>query len=304
MPDGSLDGPAVGRLVEHVVRGGVAGVFILGTTGEGPCHARRVQEAMVRETTRAAAGRVPVLVGITACALEDSLALARFSEDAGADAVVLAPPPYLPATGPDMRRHVEKVLEGTTLPLFLYNMPSLVKTPIALDLLRWAVEQPAIAGFKDSGGDLGYFHKALQATRARPGFTMYIGPEELLGDAVLFGAHGGVSGGAQVFPRLYVELCKSAEGGDMARTRALNDVVQRISREIYGTSGYAASVIRGIKTALRSRGVCDDVMSEPFGRGNDDERARIAAVVGVIDGLIEGVLGTGGRQAVEGPRGS
>ena len=169
------------------------------------------------------------------------------------------------------------------MPLFLYNMPSLVKTPIALDLLRWALEQPGIVGFKDSGGDMGYFHKALQATRARAGFTVYIGPEELLGDAVLFGAHGGVSGGAQVFPRLYVELCKAAERGDMPRVRDLNDVVQVVSREIYGTSGYAASVIRGIKTALRARGVCDDVMSEPFGQGNDVERARIAGVVATVE---------------------
>ena len=288
MPDGSVDGPAVGRLVEHVVRGGVAGVFILGTTGEGPCHGRGIQEAMVRETTRAAGGRIPVLVGITACALEDSLGLARFSAEAGADAVVLAPPPYLPATGPDMRRHVEKVLAGTSLPLFLYNMPSLVKTPIALDLLRWALDQPGIVGFKDSGGDMGQFHKALQATRSRAGFTVYIGPEELLGDAVLFGAHGGVSGGAQVFPRLYVELYRAAERGDVPRVRVLNDVVQRVSREIYGTTGYAASVIRGIKTALRVRGLCDDVMSEPFGRGSDEERARIGGVVGEIDAWVEG----------------
>ena len=169
-------------------------------------------------------------------------------------------------------------------------MPSLVKTPIALDLLRWAIDQPAIVGFKDSGGDFGYFHKALQVTRARPGFTVYIGPEELVGDAVLFGAHGGVSGGAQVFPRLYVELCNAAAVGNLPRTRALNDIVQRVSREIYGASGYAASVIRGIKSALRARNLCDDVMSEPFGHGTDADRSRISGAVAAIDVAIAAAL--------------
>lgn len=290
LPDGSLDADAVPRLVEHVVGGGVAGVFILGTTGEGPCHPRRVQEAMIASTVRAVAGRIPVLVGITACAVDDSVGLARFSAGSGADAVVLAPPFYLPATGDDMRRHVERVLAGVSLPLFLYNMPSLVKTPISLDLLRWAVDQPGIVGFKDSGGDFGYFHKALQATRGRAGFTVFIGPEELVGDAVLFGAHGGVSGGAQVFPRLYVALCEAAAAGNLTRVRRLNDVVQRVSREVYGTTGYAASVIRGIKGCLRARGVCDDIMSEPFGAGTEAERARLKDVVAGVDAAIEAAM--------------
>ncbi len=290
LADGSLDADAVPRIVEHVIQGGVAGVFILGTTGEGPCHPRPVQAAMIRATTRAAAGRIPVLVGITACAPHDSRQLAAIAAEAAADAVVLAPPFYLPATGPDMQRHVQSLLEGLPLPLFLYNMPSLVKTPIALDLLRWAIDQPAIVGFKDSGGDFGYFHKALQVTRARPAFTVYIGPEELVGDAVLFGAHGGVSGGAQVFPRLYVELCHAAAVGNLPRTRALNDIVQRVSREIYGASGYAASVIRGIKSALRARNLCDDVMSEPFGHGTDADRSRIAGAVAAIDVAIAAAL--------------
>lgn len=288
--DGSLDADAVPRIVEHVIQGGVAGVFILGTTGEGPCHPRAVQVAMIRATTRAAAGRIPVLVGITACAPDDSRQLACIAAEAEADALVLAPPFYLPATGPDMQRHVQSLLDGLPLPLFLYNMPSLVKTPIALDLLRWAIDQPAIVGFKDSGGDFGYFHKALQVTRARHGFTVYIGPEELVGDAVLFGAHGGVSGGAQVFPRLYVELCKAAAVGNLPRTRALNDIVQRVSREIYGASGYAASVIRGIKSALRARNLCDDVMSEPFGHGTDADRSRISDAVAAIDVAIAAAL--------------
>lgn len=292
-PDGALDEAAVGRLIERIVAGGAVGVFVLGTTGEGPCLPLAVQEAMVRASVRAAAGRIPVLVGISDAVLADTLELARRATAAGASALVLAPPFYLPAVGADLQRHVEAVLRGTTLPLFLYNMPSLVKTPIPLALLEWAVKQPRIVGFKDSGGDFGYFHKALQIARSRPDFTVYIGPEELLGDAVLFGAHGGVCGGAQIFPRLYVEIDRAARSGDVARLRVLNDVLQAVSKHLYGATGYAATVIRSIKVAAQLKGLAGDTLSEPFGPSTEADRDRVRAALALLDPRMAEVLPEG-----------
>ncbi len=288
-PEGRLDEEAVGRLLEHIIAGGVTGVFVLGTTGEGPCFTAAVQGQMVRAAVRAVAGRIPVLVGITSAVVDDSRALARVSADAGASALVLAPPFYLPAVGPDLRRHAELLLSGSPLPIYLYNMPSLVKTPIPLDVVKWAVDQPGIVGLKDSGGDFTYFHQVLQLARVRPDFGVYIGPEQLLGDAILFGAHGGVCGGAQVFPRLYVGLANAARTGDLARMRDLNDRLQTLSRHLYGTSGYAATVIRGIKTALHLKGIAGDTMSEPFGLASAADRDRIRAALEILDPLMAGV---------------
>jgi 4-hydroxy-tetrahydrodipicolinate synthase len=288
-PEGRLDEEAVGRLIEHIVAAGVGGVFVLGTTGEGPCFSAAVQGQMIRASVGAAAGRIPVLVGISSSVVDDSKALARISADAGAAAVVLAPPFYLPAVGPDLRRHAELLLAASPLPIYLYNMPSLVKTPIPLDLVRWAVDQPGIAGLKDSSGDFTYFHQALQLARGRPDFGVFIGPEQLLGDAILFGAHGGVCGGAQVFPKLYVGLANAAKAGDLVRMRDLNDRLQTLSRLLYGTSGYAATVIRGIKTALHLKGLAGDTMSEPFGLATGADRDRIRAALDVLDPLMAGV---------------
>jgi len=273
--DARLDIDATGRLIEHIIAGGVSGVFILGTTGEGPCVSFRLQSELIREVTRIVRGRIPVLVGITSAVLEDSSALARVSADAGADACVLAPPFYLPAGPAQIRRHVELLLREIPLPLFLYNMPSLVKTPIPLEVVRWSLDQPGIAGLKDSGGNFGYFHQVLQLIRARPDYALLIGPEELLADALVFGAHGGVAGGAQIFPRLFVALDQAARAGDLPRVRHLNDGVQAIAKHLHDTSGYAASVVRGIKIALQLRGLAGDTMSEPFGPASPAERERV-----------------------------
>lgn len=289
--DGLLDVGATERLLEHIIAGGVSGVFILGTTGEGPCIPFRIQEALIREVVDCVRGRIPVLVGITSAVLEDSLRLARVSVDAGADACVWAPPFYLPAGPVQLRRNVELLLKQLPLPLFLYNMPSLVKTPIPLELVKWSLDQPGIAGLKDSGGQFGYFHQVLQLARARADYTVLIGPEELLADALVFGAHGGIAGGSQIFPELFVALHHAVREGNLPRIRRLNDAVQAIARHLHDTSGYAASVVRGIKVALQLRGFAGDTMSEPFGPASEAERDRVRAALDAIGPVIEASLG-------------
>ena len=89
-----LDRFGLERLVEHVIIGGVSGIFILGTTGEGPSLGYDLRTELIEAVCRQAAGRVPVLVGITDTAYERTIAMARVAERSGASAVVLAPPCY------------------------------------------------------------------------------------------------------------------------------------------------------------------------------------------------------------------
>ena len=86
-----LDRVGMARLVEHMLAGGVHGLFVLGTTGEGPGISRNLQRTVVSEVCALVAGRVPVLVGITDCAFAESLALAEHACASGAAALVVAP---------------------------------------------------------------------------------------------------------------------------------------------------------------------------------------------------------------------
>ena len=175
-----LDVPGLEKLVEHVLSGGVAGLFILGTTGEGPSLSYRLRGELVARVCRQVSGRVPVLVGITDTAFAESVNLARTAEKCGADAVVVATP--------------------------YYNMPPLTKVPYEIETVRHALDHPKIIGFKDSSGDLNYFGNIAALLKSRPDWSLLIGPEEKLLDALRLGGHGGVSGGANLFPKLYVQL--------------------------------------------------------------------------------------------------
>src|SRR3954465_14755813 len=89
-----LDHAGLERLIEHILAGGVHGLFVLGTTGEAPNLGYRLRRELIERTCKLVRGRVPVLVGVTDTAFVESVGLAQHSADCGADAVVLAPPYY------------------------------------------------------------------------------------------------------------------------------------------------------------------------------------------------------------------
>jgi len=123
----TLDVPGLERLIEHILGGGVHGLFILGTTGEAPSLSYRLRHDLIDRVCRQVAGRVPVLVGITDTSFVESVNLAQRAAQAGAAAVVLSAPYYFPAGQPELWEYIEDIAGALPLPVFLYNMPSHTK---------------------------------------------------------------------------------------------------------------------------------------------------------------------------------
>ena len=271
-----LDLPGLERLIEHILSGGVSGLFILGTTGEGPSLSYQLRRELIRRVCTQVKGRVPILVGITDTSFVESVNVARSAAEHGATAVVLAPPYYLPEAQPELMEYLEHLVPELPLPLYIYNMPALTKVHIEPDTVRRAMAEPRIIGFKDSSGDLDYFKKAADlAKQHRPDWPVLIGPEEKLFDALQAGGHGGVSGGANLFPKLYVRLVEAHRAGNLARAKELQQQIQRVSDSFYRVGKYSSSIIKGIKCTLACLGICDDFMAEPFHRFRSEERDLI-----------------------------
>jgi dihydrodipicolinate synthase/N-acetylneuraminate lyase len=95
----SLDVSGLERLIEHVIAGGVNGIFLLGTTGEFSSLDREMRQEIIRRSCTQVNHRVPVLVGITDTAISETLRLAETAAESGADAVVLAAPYYFQQVG-------------------------------------------------------------------------------------------------------------------------------------------------------------------------------------------------------------
>lgn len=284
-----LDVGGLERLIEHILAGGVSGLFILGTTGEGPSLSYPLRRELIQRTCHQVANRVPVLVGITDTIFDESVNIAKAAADAGADAVVVAPPFYLPVGQPELLEYLNHLVPELPLPLYLYNMPSITKVTFSLETVRRAMDNPRIIGLKDSSCNMFYFHEALALLHHRPDWPLMIGPEELLFDAVLAGAHGGVNGGANVFPQLYVKLFEVARAGDVLQARQLHAAVLRVFASLYRIGSHSSAIIKGIKGALNCLGVCNDYMAEPFHRFREKEREvvrdRVAEIQADLDKL-------------------
>ncbi len=276
---GDLDLQGLERLVERLIEGGVHGIFVLGTTGEGPYLPMSVRHQMVSAVCDQVRGRLPVLVGITDTIVEASVELAEQAYSAGASAVVLAPPYYLLMSQAELASYTERLVDRLSLPMMLYNMPSCCKTWFDVDTVQRLSRHPRIIGLKDSSGDMGYLRRAIECMADQPEFAFFVGPEEMLVEAMSLGAHGGVNGGANAFPRLYASLYEAIVSGNTQRRDALQAIVMEISGSIYAQGDAPSRIIQGLKSALAELDICGNQMAEPFQRHDEATQRRIAGFV-------------------------
>ena len=279
----TLDVESLERLIEHLIAGGVHGLFVLGTTGEEQSLSYDVRKQMIRESCRINRGRLPILACITDTSIVESIKLARVAADCGADGVVSAPPYYFATGQPELAQFYEELVPQLPLPVFLYNMPSHVKVSFAPDTVRRIAELDQVVGFKDSSANAVYFQSVMYKMQHRPDFAMLVGPEEITGECVLLGGHGGINGGANMFPELYVGMYNAAKNRDIETVLKLQQFIMQISTSIYTVGKHGSSYLKGLKCALSLLGVInDDFVASPFYKFEAPEREKIRQALAAL----------------------
>lgn len=283
-----LDTKGLDHLIEHILSGGVHGLFILGTTGEGPSLSYDLRYEMTQRVCSQVDGRVPVLVGITDTSFTESVRLSKKAAEVGADAVVAAPPYYFSMNQAELNGYYESLAEESPLPLFLYNMPSHTKIHFESETVKNLAEHSNIIGFKDSSGDLLYFQNVVRLLQDHPEFSLLVGPEEMLMQSMLTGGHGGVNGGANMFPKLYVAMYEAALEKDFERMSSLQKKILQVSSSLYTVGSSPAKYLQGVKCALSLMGICNDTLAFPYQSFGNQEREKIRHALNRLD--LEEVL--------------
>ena len=268
----TLDRDGMVLLIDHILAGCVHGLFLLGTTGEAPSLSHRLRKEIIHRALDQIQERIPVLVGITDTSFDESINLAEYAAEKGASAVVLAPPYYFPASQLELLEYLEHLVPRLPIPLFLYNMPTHTKLFFKPATVKAASKIPGIIGLKDSSANMVYFHQLQQLFKNQDDFRLFVGTEELLGETLVLGGHGGVCGGANLIPELYVELYETSIEGDFEKMAILHERIMQISTTIYSVGKYKSSYLKGLKCSLALMGICDDFMAEPFHRFRVSER--------------------------------
>lgn len=270
----TLDVGSLERVIEHVIAGGVSGIFLLGTTGEGPSISVRLRRELIATACRLVRDRVPVMVGVTDTSYIESLDLASHADESGASSIVVAPPPYFPISQAELAAYMTTLAQESPLPILLYNMPSHCKVSFAVETVSQLMNVPRITGIKDSSAQMLYFQQLVQLGEHRPDFGIYMGPEELMAEGVMQGGHGGVCGGLNLAPELYVGLYRAAVAGDLRIVHKLQQQVLRLSNRLYQVGPPPSGYLAGLKCALSVVGLCKDVLAPPL-RPLDEASRRI-----------------------------
>ncbi len=262
-PD-QLDTDAARRMVEHLLEGGVHGLFVLGTTGEGPSLTYQIRYEMVEVVCEAVAGRVPVLVGVTDTSLAESIHLAEHASANGAAAIVAAAPYYFATSQNAVADWFRQLADSSPLPLMLYNMPGCVEIHLTLETVVELSAHQNIVGVKDSSGDFDYFQQLCEKFADDSDFAVFMGPEDLIPQAVAAGADGGVCGGGNLLPRTYVDLFEASKRSDEAEVERLRKVVEHVFEHIYRDPAGDMNLIPALKLAMRLRGICTSCTAPPL----------------------------------------
>lgn len=287
----NIDFKGLEKLLDHLINGGVSGVFLMGTTGEGTSISPRMRKELIKYSVEYVKGRVPVFVSIADCCIEESLNMACYAKECGASYLVSALPFYLGLTQTEIIDYYTTIADNVPLPLFLYNIPAQTKLMISVEVVKTLAKHPNIIGMKDSSGNGTYFNTLLAEVKAEyPDFTILVGPDEMLASTMALGGNGGVNSGSNLFPELYVNLFKACKAKDTERILKLQKLVMKVSTEVYSVDKSSVSFLKGLKAALFTEGLITDYICEPLQKVNGTDLETIKKNVAELKQQIIQVL--------------
>lgn len=281
--DRQFDQASYERLLEHLIAGGVHGLFVLGSSSEVVFCTDERRRQIIEAAMRIVAGRVPVMVGIIDTQTPRVLEHAKMARDLGADAVVATAPFYALGGLNEIERHFEILGEKAGIPVWAYDIPVCVHTKLNNEMLLRLGSAGLLAGVKDSSGDDVSARRLVLANRdAGSPLSLLTGHEVVVDGALLSGMDGAVPGLANVDPAGYVRLFEASENGDWQKVASEQDRLAKlmnIAFNVREVQGFGAGV-GSFKTALRELGIfASNQMPEPVRALEGENVTRVREVL-------------------------
>ncbi len=258
-----LDEAALRRVVEHLTAGGVQGIFVLGTTGEGPSAPREICSRLVQLTVEYAAGKAQVYAGIADTVVADSISVAKEYLRRGCAAVVAPLPSYYRLTEDEQFRYFTALVKRIPGPVLLYDLPSAAQMQIDHGVVEHLRAFPNVVGIKDSSGSIERLAALLDSYSDDPGFSVLVGATSLASYGLRNGADGMVASAGNLNPALCVRLCAAASKGDWSLMDSLQAELDELSAQ-YHAPGYIGRGIARLKKMMSQRGLCGSAVFRPL----------------------------------------
>jgi 4-hydroxy-tetrahydrodipicolinate synthase len=270
--DGSVDVTALERIVRWQVAEGIHGLVPCGTTGEGATLTDEEHRCVIETVVRTAERRVPVVAG---CGSNDTLRTveaARRAAEAGADALLVVTPYYNKPNRSGMLAHYRAVVDATSLPVVVYNVPGRTGQDLGADLILELAGIPGVVGVKEASGKL---EQVAAVLKGRPeGFALLSGDDPLALPSVALGADGVISVVSNEAPGEMAALIDAALDGELVRAREIHyRLLELMHANFHETNPVP------VKTAMALLGFCDGRLRLPLGPPTDGTRELLRRVL-------------------------
>ena len=283
--DFSLNETALAQTVEHLVTAGVHGIIVAGTTGEYYAQTPEERIDMMSRVRDLIDGRVPMIVGTGAIRTEDSVMFASAARDAGADAILVATPPYAYPTGREIALHALAVDRAANLPAMLYNYPGRMSVNMDEECLDRLGRSPNFCAIKESSGDINRLH---MLARDYPHIGLSCGMDDQALEFFAWGARSWVCAGSNFAPEAHIALYRAcAVEGDFTKGRAIMSAMLPLMRVLE----QGGKFIQCIKHGLTMRGIPAGPPRKPLQPLNKDDRRELEEVIRTMNTAIKAIEG-------------
>lgn len=255
--DGSVDYPALRRLIDWHIAEGTDCIAVVGTTGESPVVSVEEHCEIIRVSVEQAKGRVPIMAGTGANSTHEAIELSRFAKKAGADCTLSVVPYYNKPSQDGIYAHFKAIAEAADIPMVLYNVPGRTVADMLPETALRLADVPGIIGIKEATGSIeraGWLIK-----QAPKGFSIFSGDDSTAVALMLLGGHGNVSVTANVAPRQMHELCKLALAGKAREAAELHLKLLPLHKHLFVESSPAPT-----KFAMAKLGLCGETLRLPI----------------------------------------
>ncbi|PKO60109.1 MAG: 4-hydroxy-tetrahydrodipicolinate synthase [Betaproteobacteria bacterium HGW-Betaproteobacteria-18] len=257
LADGSVDYPALRKLIDWHIAEGTDCIGVVGTTGESPTVSVEEHCEIIRVAVEQAAKRVPIMAGCGSNCTAEAIELTKFAKKVGADYQLQVVPYYNKPTQEGQYQHFKAIAEAVELPMVLYNVPGRSVADMAVETALRLAQVPGIVGIKEATGNL---DRAQWLIREAPkNFAIYSGDDPTAVALMLCGGHGNISVTANVAPRLMHELCMAAIAGDAKRAMDIQFKLMPLHKNLF----VEANPIP-VKWAVARIGMCGGTLRLPM----------------------------------------
>ena len=284
--DFSLNREGLAQTIDHLISAGVSGLIIAGTTGEYYAQSAEERIEMMALAKDMIGGRLPMIVGTGAIRTEDSIAFAEAAKDVGADALLIATPPYAYPTGREIALHALAIDRAANLPAMLYHYPARMSVNMDEETLDRLGRSPNFCAIKESSGDPNRLH---MLARDYPHIQLSCGMDDQALEFFAWGARSWVCAGSNFAPEAHIALYQAcAHDGDFTKGRAIMSAMMPLMRVLE----QGGKFIQCIKHGLTLRGIDAGPPRRPLQPLNKDDKRELAEVIRTMNTTISQITGT------------